>query len=454
MKTTPALCTFFALAACSSEPTDAPQAEPPAAPTNRLDVPKAVRDNLGIEYAEVQRRRVAATVRLPGQFELLPAARHEHRAMLAGHVEVHVALLQRVEAGELLCTLDSPDWRARQRELGDLRTQTELDAARIAALEPLLAAHDAHEKSLADAIEILSARVEQLERTRRDVGGQAAEIAAANVTLAQLRASAAEAAEQHTGTQTRLVELQAAVRAGNERFALALAAAATFARLGTEQLAAGWRELDRIEVRATMAGVVDRVAVAAGGFVEDGALLVTVTDPTKARFRAHAPQRDLGRLRAGSPARVAPPAASRPGGDPIEGELRIGVDIDRKTRMVELFLDATPAPDWARPGLGAFLEVETESGGAAELAIPRAAVQRDGLSRVIFRRDSKNPDQVIRLEVDFGVDDGEWIVVKTDLTDGDEVVVAGAYELMLASSESTPKGGHFHADGTWHAGDH
>ena len=46
--------------------------------------------------------------------------------------------------------------------------------------------------------------------------------------------------------------------------------------------------------------------------------------------------------------------------------------------------------------------------------------------------------------------DGEWIVVKTDLTDGDQVVVAGAYELMLASSDQTPKGGHFHADGTWH----
>ena len=37
------------------------------------------------------------------------------------------------------------------------------------------------------------------------------------------------------------------------------------------------------------------------------------------------------------------------------------------------------------------------------------------------------------------------------LRDGDEVVLAGAYELMLASSGTVTKGGHFHADGTFHA---
>ena len=34
--------------------------------------------------------------------------------------------------------------------------------------------------------------------------------------------------------------------------------------------------------------------------------------------------------------------------------------------------------------------------------------------------------------------------------DGDEVVTTGAYELVLASSAQATKGGHFHADGTWH----
>ena len=55
-----------------------------AAPTNRIDVPASVRQNLGITFAKVERRRVASTIRVPGRFELLPSARREYRATLPG----------------------------------------------------------------------------------------------------------------------------------------------------------------------------------------------------------------------------------------------------------------------------------------------------------------------------------------------------------------------------------
>ena len=72
---------------------------------------------------------------------------------------------------------------------------------------------------------------------------------------------------------------------------------------------------------------------------------------------------------------------------------------------------------------------------------------------MLFRRDPKDPDQVIRLGADLGLSDGRWVEVKSGLRDGDAVVLAGAYELMLASSGAATKGGHFHADGTFHAGE-
>ena len=50
--------------------------------------------------------------------------------------------------------------------------------------------------------------------------------------------------------------------------------------------------------------------------------------------------------------------------------------------------------------------------------------------------------------------DGKWIEIRSGVKAGDEVVVAGAYELALASGGDSPKGGHFHADGTFHAEDH
>ena len=93
-------------------------AAPGAAPTNRIDVPALVRRNLGIEFADVARRRVAQTLRLPAQVELLPSATQHYPAPYAGRVQVRVAPLQRVAAGDVLYALDSHEWRAAQRELG------------------------------------------------------------------------------------------------------------------------------------------------------------------------------------------------------------------------------------------------------------------------------------------------------------------------------------------------
>ncbi|MBK8916225.1 MAG: hypothetical protein IPM64_16790 [Phycisphaerales bacterium] len=111
------------LAGCSRDPAggqaksgDAAHSEAPAA-TNRVDVPETVRRNLGITFARVESRPVAQTIRVPGQFELLPEARREYRTMLAGRVELLVRQYDRVEVGMPLYRLVSPEWRpARQAD--------------------------------------------------------------------------------------------------------------------------------------------------------------------------------------------------------------------------------------------------------------------------------------------------------------------------------------------------
>jgi multidrug efflux pump subunit AcrA (membrane-fusion protein) len=81
-------------------------------------------------------------------------------------------------------------------------------------------------------------------------------------------------------------------------------------------------------------------------------------------------------------------------------------------------------------------------------------VQQDGLTQIIFRRNPNNPNEVIRMEADLGLDDGRWVAVLSGLRDGDEVVLDGGFQLMLATSGSIQKGGHFHSDGTFHEGEH
>jgi multidrug efflux pump subunit AcrA (membrane-fusion protein) len=444
-----------ALAACRQEAPPAPPAREHVEPTGALAVPETVRRNLGIEFARVERRRVAQTLRVPGHFELLPAARREHRVPLAGRVEVLVRPLQSVGEGDLLFRLDSPGWRDVQRELGELATAVQVAEARFAAMQPLAAAHVVHEKSLEEAIRVIEARVQSLDETRASVGGQAQELAAARVQLAQVRAALAEAAEKGAETEAATAEVRANLAAGRDRFELALRTAATLVALEPEGLRAedaglpGWRAIRTIDGRAMAAGAVDRLPVATGAWVDTGDLVVSVTDVSRVRFRARGLQSDLLRLRAGLPAQVVLPGESATA-PRLTGSLELGVEADPAQRTIDLFLEPVDPAAWARPGVAAFLEVETAGGAAPELAVPLSAVARDGVHRVVFRRDPADPDKVLRVEAELGIDDGRWVEVKSGLRDGDEVVVAGAYELVLARPPEAEQGGHFHADGTFH----
>src|SRR5947207_2827507 len=102
-----------------------PTEPPPAAPvltapvvTNRIDIPQTVRQNLGITFARVERRHVAQTLRVPGRFEARPDANMEVHAPVAGRINVEISQYQVVEKGTLLFSLDSPQWRQVQNELG------------------------------------------------------------------------------------------------------------------------------------------------------------------------------------------------------------------------------------------------------------------------------------------------------------------------------------------------
>ena len=135
----------------------------------------------------------------------------------------------------------------------------------------------------------------------------------------------------------------------------------------------------------------------------------------------------------------------------MTGTLELGLAADAETRTIELIVRPTQLGAWARAGVSGYLEV-TLAGGSGELAVPLAAVVRDGMTPIIFRRDPANADKVIRMEADLGISDGRFVVIASGVKEGDEIVVDGNYQLMLATSGSAPKGGHFHSDGTFHEG--
>lgn len=455
-----------AAAACQRDP------EPPAAaagtaaaaaPSNRVDINAAVRQNLGITFARVERRHVARTLRIPGRFEPAPAARREYRAPAAGRVELLVEPYRAVEAGTPLYRLDAPRWRELQRELTDADAAVALAQAAADSIGPLIQAHEQHHTAIEAAVDLWARRAADLERLRSAGGAPGADVAAAQAALAGSRADLAEAGETHVQLQAREREARAQLEAARSRRLILLEAAASLAGLPAAELieeggqGPRWRTLGAVEVRARSPGVVEMPHATSGAYVDPHAPVLATIEPQRVRFRAHALQSDLGLLADGLPATVvAPRGGSLDAAGGIAGTLALAPTADAERRTIELVMtpaDGAALPPWARAGVSAFLEVVVGGEGREELAIPLACVARDGTQSIIFRRDGADPDKAIRMEADLGIDDGRWVAIKSGVGEGNEIVLDGVYQLMVATSGSITKGGHFHPDGTFHEGE-
>jgi len=438
-----------------------------AAPSNRVDIPPAVRQNLGITFATAQRRAVSRTVRVPGRFELLPDAAREHRTMLDGRVQLLVQQYQRVEAGDLLYRIESPDWRGVQREIADADNAILSAHAVRDTIGPLREAHAAHERSLEESVRLWNERVTQLDAVRAAGGGKAEEQAQSRAMLSAARAELADVLEKDAELEARQREADAQLEGATVRRELLLSGAATLTGVPVERLVSSvegaaaplWRTIDAPEVRAGAAGIVDSLAVTTGAWVEQGSSVMTVLQPDRLRFRAAALQSDLWRMRPGQSASVVHPSRLNDSLAPAElkGVIAIAQTADPDGRTIDVIITLDSVAAWARAGVTAYAEIVVDADPSApprapDLAIPLSAVARDGLTPVIFRRDPKNPDKAIRMEADLGADDGRWVIVRSGLGENDQVVLDGVYQLMLATSGSAAKGGHFHSDGSFHEG--
>lgn len=420
--------------------------------TNRIDVPLAVRQNLGITFVTVERRNVADTVRYPGAFELKSTARRNYSTPAGGRIELHVEDYQNVTAGDLLFQINSP-------ELARLKSSLNEALLKAEAMRGRLKAHERHHQALQEKLRFWKSRLEQLEKLSQAGGGQQAQLADARQNLAATEAEIAEAEEKH---QELLMEAVPYLGDGGEgssnpTFDLVLNQASALLGKSEEELLKNvngqpfWKTIDTLDVVALTDGTVEPISVTSGALIESSVHAITVTNSSELRFRARALQSDLPMLEEGASVRISPMNLNT--AETIEGILSFGLEASSQQRTVDLIMNLPEvSASWARPGVTATAEVIVDGSGGTELAIPERAVITDGLQRVLFRRNPDNPNQVIRLEADAGVSDGQWIEILSGLREGDEVVLGGVYELMLGSSTdgARQEGGHFHGDGTFH----
>jgi len=409
---------------------------PPATLAAGVAVPYAVRQNLGITFASVERRQVQDTLRVPGAFELLPGARHEYHALLAGHVRLAVTQFQEVQKGDLLFSLDSPDWRRVQHEAVEAEGEIKIAHA---------------------ALEVAKTRLAEARTSATLANERVRKLASVNVRKADLEAEAAALNSSLLRLQAEIDASTAAHEEAHEHYHSRLNTLASIASIPVEELLvpdahgeAAWRAITALEVRAKAAGVVEDISVNEGAWVEANVHTVTVLDPAALRFQGKAPQSALGVLRDGMPCRIVPPQGGLDAAEGIAGTMQVGLTAHGEDRTIPVFVKPDTVASWSKAGVTAYLEIPRE-GADAELAIPTASLVQEGLDTIFFRRNPKDPDRVLPVKADLGPSDGRWVVVRSGVKEGDEVVLDGAYALKLSGgANQAPEGYHYHADGQLH----
>jgi len=433
--------------ACSNKesgaqaPTNMESAEAPVKGNpNAIAIPPEVQKNLGMTFALVERRVVEGIYRVPGAFELRPDARREYHTMLEGRVALHVQQFDAVKTGDLLATLDSPAWRAIQHSAVEAEGEIRVAEA---------------------GVQVAKARLAEVEKSAAFLSQRIEKLATANVRQIDLESQLSDMRNQQPRLAAELNATEVGLEEAKEHYLSRLRTISSVTGLDRDALLADieaegetrpyWHTIDKLELRAEAGGIVDTIEATNGGWMETGSHVLATVDPSAIRFSAHAPQADMPMFSSGQKARIVPPEGGSIGdGEAMSATIHVGAIGESDERVIPLHADAETLAAWAKPGISAYLEVITGE-AKPQLAIPESALVRDELDLVYFKRNPKEANEALKVKADLGVSDGKWVAVKSGVTDGDEVVVEGAYALKLAGSKSTaPAGYHYHADGSLH----
>ena len=198
-------------------------------------------------------------------------------------------------------------------------------------------------------------------------------------------------------------------------------------------------------LRATVRGRVNEQLVASGVFAERGTDILKMTEAKPPVVFALVPFSDARGLADGAKARMGERT----------GTMR--VDRTRTDGLVGVWIayDGTGKGAFAIPGESVYVTVETDPAGKPVACVPSRAVFRDGVTPSVFVRDEHDADRFVVKPVVPGRSAAGWTAV-AGLDEHDEVVSRGVYELrhaLPAVGGEKKAAGHFHADGTFHAGE-
>jgi RND family efflux transporter MFP subunit len=373
---------------------------------------------IGLEVAEVDFGIIETVERLTGMVRIEPERKHTVSPRVAGTVaRVHVQVGDRVQKGDVLIEVDSPEFARLQYERARLESErVEFDVARRAALGSMRQ----HELTQYASEEMLVLAREELARLERS--GEAISIN----QIGQKR-SAVLMLERESETSRLMQELAQEEAVGlTERIEAMQAASQALSRLiqrmtGTNDLDAG--RGDALRLRAASDGIVTNRHVSVGQDVQQGDRLIELAALDRVQIIAELPESLLDRVRdaQGKITRIRQP---REGSVRATGVVRtISPLIDPIKRTAHIIIDAENADGLLNDGMFVEAALVLDEGDYV-VVVPHSAILIDGPERYVFIREG---EQFKRQEVALGARDDHFVEVTDGLVPGDEVIVRGAY---------------------------
>ncbi len=352
-----------------------------------IEVTPEVQQRIGLKVAPVSTRALSQGLQTTGRIEAIPSLTTEVNAPLAGRIlQVLVRQGESVKAGQPLATLDSPEIRQLQVTAQQQKAQLQAERIRLQAQLTLAKTNYAREQ------ELYAAKV----TARRDLEQASAEYVGAQ---ANLKAVQSQLQLVDAPLQARLAQLESVGRGGI------------------------------VTLRAPQSGYVATQTAASGEAVEPGRALFQLVNTRQVWAVADIYEKDLAQVRLGQKVQVTVLGKSYGGTvavvDPV-------VNSDTRTLQVRAVL--ANAQGVLKPGMFATMQL-IQGQTAPVTVIPQGAVLQVEGKNLIYL---KNGNAFVPTEVQLGSKIGDLVAVTEGVFEGDEVVVARAFQLRAQSLRSAP----------------
>lgn len=200
------------------------------------------------------------------------------------------------------------------------------------------------------------------------------------------------------------------------------------------------------EVRAPRGGIVAGRHITTGEFVDSSTKLYTLEDLSRVWILASAFEQQIRSIRTGQSGRVHLDAFP---GQVFEGQVTlVGYEVDVESRAlgVRIELDNAVLSDWPEEfplRQGMFGSVDLIVGRtAARIVLPESAIVHEDEGDFVFVRTS--PERFERRHVELGPPSGELVEIREGVEVGEDVVVAGTFQVKSALRKGELGEGHSH----------